>query len=455
MMKKVCLVYPNGTKLPDYFRYATNIATDKLETLPPLGLLYIIGNSKYEIDFIDNRIEKHSFEKLSEILMQYNIVGFSGTIFEIKQARRLSAHLISHGKTILYGGPNATVNWRLYLGYFTVIFRGEAELMFDKVIENIDNLEQLGFTKLAGSYVNLETFRIKDLNSLNFPDRSKINLDDYRRQEFHYLGDVQPIDVVVTSRGCPFDCYFCSSKVIWNQRYTYRSADNVIKEIQFMMDKYGTKGLYFREDNFTTNRKRLLEFCEKIKDYKLVWMCESRVDTLNEETIESMAEAGCKGIWFGIESTDNEVLNKIGKNTTLEQTKNIIDLCNQYQIASGGGFMLGFPFDDKKSIIKNYKSSKKLNLKFRFYNRVWAVPFSDMYNEIINEGLDDYSFENIVLPATKHMSADELNKLYYRLVSRKSTYRRLGMRMLGKERFRYVRTRFPRVYTTVSKLLQS
>jgi len=120
-------------ELPGYFRYATNISTDTIETLPPMGLLYIIGNSKHEIDFIDNRIKKYGFEELCEILMRYDIVGFGGTIFEIKEARRLSAHLLRNGKTTFYGGPNATVNWRLYLGYFSIIWRGEAELMFGQL----------------------------------------------------------------------------------------------------------------------------------------------------------------------------------------------------------------------------------------------------------------------------------------------------------------------------------
>src|SRR3990172_45806 len=320
-MKRICLVYPNGMELPGYFRYATNISTDTIETLPPMGLLYVIGNSKRQIDFIDNRIKKYGFEQLCQILMQYDVVGFGGTIFEIKEARRLSAHLIKNGKPTFYGGPNATVNWRFYLGRFSIIWRGEAELMFDKALDNIDNLEQIGFTRIAGSYVNLDTFRVKELDSLRFPDRTKIRLDDYRRQEFHYLGGIQPIDIIVTireypfyfyffrsldslrfpdrtkirlddyrrqefhylggiqpidiivtSRGCPFDCYFCSSRVIWDRKYTYRSARNVMEEIGFMKETHGTKGLYFREDNFTTNRKRLLEFCERVKDFSLVWL---------------------------------------------------------------------------------------------------------------------------------------------------------------------------------------
>lgn len=190
---------------------------------------------------------------------------------------------------------------------------------------------------------------------------------------------------------------------------------------------------------------------KKIKDYKLTWLCESRVDTINEETIKAMAQVGCRGIWFGIESTDSEVLKKIRKNTTLDTIKNTINLCNQYQITTGGGFMLGFPFEDKKSIIKNYKSSKKLNLKIRFYNRVWAIPLSDMYSQVIDERLDDYSFENIILPATRYMSADELNDLYYRLVSRKGIYRKKISRLLGTAVISYIKRKFPSLYRIVSQ----
>lgn len=454
-MKKICLLYPNEMKLPSYFRYATNILADISLTLPPMGLLYIIGNSRLDIDLIDNRVRKYDFEKLVDILNNYDVVCFSGTIFEVKQARRLSAYLMKQGKTTIYGGPNATVNWQLYLGYFNIIFRGEAEQIFDKVIENEDRLEQLGFTKLSHTYVNLRPFRITDLDSLSFPDRSRINLDDYRRTEKDYLQDVYPVDVMVSSRGCPFDCYFCSSKVIWNQKYTYRSADNLIEEMQFMIDRYQTRGLYFREDNFTTNKSRLIEFCEKAKSLNLLWLCESRVDTLDERTIESMAKAGCKGIWFGIESTDDAVLEKIRKNITLEQVQKTVNLCNEYGISSGGGFMLGFPFDDEDSIRRNYKLSKKLNLKVRFYNRVYAIPRSDMYDDIINEGLDEYVFENIVLPATRGLSADRVNKLYYNLVAKRKVYRKTIYRVLGKRISRFISTRFPSLFKIASKWFEA
>lgn len=443
---KICLVYPNTMKLPSYFNYATNIITDIDQALPPIGLMYIIGNSKNKIDLIDNRILQYDFEKLSKLLMKYDVTGFGGTIFEVKEARRLSRYLMSKNKITLYGGPNATVNWNLYINYFNIIFRGEAELVFDDIIENLGSLEKLGFNKVENTYVNPRSFRILNLDKINFPDREKIDLNKYSRKETAYLGDASPIDIVVSSRGCPYDCYFCSSKVIWNRKYTYRSGNNVVDEIKFIINKYGTKGIYFREDNFTINRLRLIEFCEKVKNLNIVWMCESRVDTLDEEIIKIMANSGCRGIWFGLESSDNEVLNKIRKNFTLKQIKETINLCNKYGITTGGGFILGFPFDNKESIIKNYQLSKKLNLKNVFYNRVWAIPRSDMYDQIIEEGLDDYTIENIILPGTRYLSANQLNQLYYTLISRKEIFSKKIISFLGKKNITRIKKYLPFFY---------
>jgi len=453
-MVKICLVYPNGMKLPSYFKVATNISTDINETLPPLGLLYIISNSKYNIDFIDNRIEKYSFKELINRLMEYDIIGFGGTIFEIKEVRKTSQYLMQNGKITIYGGPNATVNWNLYLGYFNIIIRGEVEPIFDSLIENINNPLKLGMSNIKGSWINQEVFKVNNLDKLKFPDRTKIDLNKYRRTESAYLGDIYPVDTIVSSRGCPFNCYFCSSKIIWGQRYIYRSVDNVLNEIIFMKKEYGSKAIYFREDNFTTNKNRLFDFCKKVKKLNIIWMCESRVDTLDEEIIKQMFDSGCRGIWFGIESTDDEVLKKIRKNITLNQIKKTINLCNKYGITTGGGFMLGFPFDDKESIIKNYQSSKKLNLKVVFYNRIWAIPSSEMYDEIINNGLDYYSYENIILPSTKYLTADEVNDIYYKLVSKKELFIKQIIKILGKERTIFFKKRFPFLFHYLKRLLK-
>jgi len=428
--------------LPEYFDSATNLKRNSEKTLPPLGMLYIIGNSRHKIDLIDNRVNQYSFDELCEILTKYDIVGFGGTIFEIKEARRASQFLKRQGKVTIYGGPNATINWKYYLEDFTLICRGEAEHILDKIIDCFNgegDFADLGFSKIQNTYVNSELFRVLDLDTLRYPARDKINLNDYRRQEIAYMGNLFPVDTISSSRGCPFDCYFCSSKIIWDRKYSYRSVDNLIEEMKHMVDKFGSKGFYFREDNFTTKKERLLEFCQKVKELNISWLCESRTDTLNEDSIKLMAESGCKGIWFGLESTDNNVLRAIRKNIKIEEAKTIIGLCNQYGIISGGGFMLGFPFDTKESIINNFKRSRSLGLKVRFYNRVWVIPQSEMYVDVVNEGLDQYSFENIILPATRYLTSKQVNDLYNRTVNRWWRLKFAIFKIVGEKRYKSLR----------------
>ncbi len=453
-MKKICLIYPNTMQLPESFRVATNISTGNRKTLPPLGMLYIIGNSKYEIDFIDNRVKRYGFEKIYNILSEYDIIGFGGTIFEIEEAKKLSHALLEQEKSTIYGGPNATVNWEKYLGDFSVIFRGEAEEVFDEIIEHIDDPGDLGFTRRDGTYFNLTPYRVEDLDKLQYPSRNMIDAEDYKRVVDVYLKGVYPVDIVSSSRGCPYDCYFCSSKIIWGRKYNCRSVDNVIEEIKYLMNTYGTRGIYFREDNFTVGRDRLAEFCRKVKALNISWMCESRVDTLDEEIILSMSDSGCRGIWFGIESMDREAQKKIGKNIDLDKAGRIVAFCRKQSIVVGGGFMLGFTFDDKDSIIKNYNDSKKIGLDIRFYNRVWAIPKSEMYDEIIAHNIDRYEYRDILLPGTKYLSAKEVNDLYFKLVSGKERIGKILSGLIGEKRMENIKKKFPFLQKLGVKLLR-
>jgi len=451
--KNICLVYPNQTKLPSFFDKVTNIPKEPVLLLP-LGLLYVASNSKYKIDIIDNRVAKLNDSDMFDKLRSYDVIGFGGTIFEARQAINLSKKLKKKGKITIYGGPNANVNWNLYLNDFDLIFRGEAEEYFDPVIENIEStseLNKLGFLKKKGTFVNKQIFRINDLDKLCFPDRDLINLGKYKREEISYMGNVYPVDTVASSRGCPFECTFCSSKYVWQRKYTIRSVKNIIKEIKLMKKKYGTKGIYFREDNFTISKKRVLEFCKAIRSINIAWMCESRVDTLDEETIKEMSRSNCRAIWFGIESTSNKTLKRIKKGFTIERAKETIKLCKTYGIKTGGGFMLGFPHETKENILSTIKESKKIGLDNIFYNRVWAIPKSEMHNYVIKNRLDTYKFENIVIPSTEYLSADEVTNIYYKYVGRKSWIKKIIRRIFGDSFIKNFRKHFPDLFTFLNK----
>ena len=372
------------------------------------------ASTKRNVEIIDNRIKKLSVEELIDYLVDFDAVGFSGTIFEAREAVDVSRILRKEGILTIYGGPNATVNWDLYTGFFDIIFKGEGEKDFDRIL---DCAETGTFTKeffeVNGTYINSKNFRIKDLDALPFPKRELVNINDYRRIEKDYLSGVEPVDTVVSSRGCPFDCSFCSSSVIWERRATFRSPANVVSEIKYLIENYGTKGIYFREDNFTTSRKRLLEFSDAIKPLEIKWICESRVDTLDKEILEKMKDAGCLGIWFGIESVSNDTLKKINKGITIEQAEKTVGLCREIGIKTGGSFIIGLPHENREDILKTIKGARSIGLDKVFFNRFFAIPKSKLYMEVKKKSLDRYEFENIIIPDTEYLHADEVTDLFW------------------------------------------
>ena len=182
-----------------------------------------------------------------------------------------------------------------------------------------------------------------------------------------------------------------------------------------MQERFKTKVFYFREDNFTVGKKRLLEFCEKVKNLDMPWLCESRTDTLDKELLKKMKEANCIAIWFGIESCNQKTLNLIKKELTLERSQEVIAECKEVGIKTGGSFMIGFPHETEEDMLWTGRKSKWLGVDDISYNRVWAIPKSEMYSQIKEERLDEYEYVNIVIPRTRYVSADEVTAIYYKI----------------------------------------
>jgi len=372
---KVCIVYPRGNILPKEFdRF---IQTRPAKSLPPLGMLYIASNSN--VDFIDNRVENLGDLSLFYRLQEYDIVGFGGTLFEADQAVAVSGMLRSFGVWTVYGGANATVSSEMYVADFSQIVIGEADTYDFKSREKI----------VRGS-------RIKNLDNLDWPDRTNIN--DYNRIE-KWLDF--PTDTVVSSRGCPYDCSFCSSKVIWNKRYTMRSSNSVLDEINYLVGCKGTKSIYFREDNFTVNKKRLKAICGEMP---VMFKCESRVDAIDSDTAKIMSDGGCKVIWFGIEHTCDSILNTVSKGTTYKRTVEALSACEKHGIKTVGSFIVGLPEERLSDMVKNWFHIRKLKLNHVSLNRAYAFAKSEMHTEILEHGLDAYSYNGIILPRTKHVN---------------------------------------------------
>ena len=363
-MTKVLLINPG---IPTGEKYV------EVEKLPPLGLAYlaaVLERDSIICDIHDNYLLNWSTDKIIELAEHYDIIGITGltatSLIAIDLAKRLKH------KFLICGGPHATLFPEQMLKYFNTVVRGESEQVITDVVRN----------RLTGI---IEGIKTDNLDEIPFPARHKLSMEQYpHKNEFLKADRVFSIN---SSRGCPFDCQFCSVRIIWGRSYRAFSPLMVATEIKQLITDYKANGIYFREDNFTYNRKRVLGICDLIKTWKLEWVCESRVEHLDEELVKIMAEAGCKGMWFGTESGSNRVLKMMHKGVNKEKAVETFNLCCKYGIKTGASFMLGIPGETRKEMYETLRFANSLDSYWTWFNYYLGIPGSDLYNTVIKDKL--------------------------------------------------------------------
>jgi len=281
------------------------------------------------------------------------------------------------------------------------VVMGEGERAITQLATCITNGNEPAAMTIAGVALRRQGKNIKNppkfienMDELPYPARHLLPLELYDRT-IEYL-NVKPADVMSISRGCVYNCGFCETRKLWGNICRGFSPQRVIGEMQDLMSKYGTKGIYFINDNFTLRKKETLELCDLMIKNKLdlEWVCDTRVDLVNQELLEKMSRAGCKTIWFGVESGSERMLQRIGRNTTLKQIETAFELCRKNRIQTACSFMLGMPDETLKDMEMSLRFAKKLNPDWCLFNVFIANPDSRLYQEVLESGkydkLDDF-----------------------------------------------------------------
>jgi radical SAM superfamily enzyme YgiQ (UPF0313 family) len=233
--------------------------------------------------------------------------------------------------------------------------------------------------------------RIKNLDSLPFEPWDLFTAMPYDLS-CPWL-DIQPIFTMNTSRGCPFQCSFCSVHSVWGKECTMLSADRIIEEIEYVITTFGVKGIYFREDNFTMNKKRIEEFCELIlkRNLRFSWACESRADTLcDKNLLKLMHRAGLSAVYIGAESGSQRILDMLNKNISVEDIEQSIRLCKKHNIKTYCSLIVGIPGETIEDYLMTEKMIKKLNPFQYFYNVFVGIPKSQLYQHIVKNNLYEF-----------------------------------------------------------------
>jgi len=358
---------------------------------PPIGILYLaacLEKHGISVEIIDNLNAALSFEQmLTKILDKPpKILGFSSTTPQIKTTVEIARAIknSAKGKDIITGIGNCHVSSDPTIieryPYFDFGVIGEAESTFLSIVKKI-----LGGQKVKGIF-RAEVPRM--LDEIPFPAYNLIDMDMYVNK----LGlNRFPI---ISTRGCPFKCIFCSRPGL-SPIVRSRSAANIVDEIEKY--KHVCNGRFtFQDDSFSLNKRAIHNLCDELerRKIKIDWITATRFDSIGDELLRRMAKNGCKSLCFGVESADERIRNEVvKKRITDEQIYEGLKLCQKHGIDVQLSFIVGLPEETEKEVIKTAMFPKALLKRgVRCIDIVAmcpAVPFpgSDLFDISIKEGL--------------------------------------------------------------------
>lgn len=326
------------------------------------------------------------------------------------------------GATVVLCGPHASYFHKEIIDNYRFVdccIRGEFEyVMRDlclalKDAKHLKGVRGLTFRSGQKTIVNPDMPPIEDLDEVPFPDRSAFRLVDY--QQAFYYG--KKTALVITSRGCPYSCTFCLwPTTLFSRRFRVRSPKNVVDEIEHLIKDEGADEIFFDDDTFTINNKRIIEMCEEIirRGIKIPWCCMGRVDNVSEEMLRTMKKAGCYQIFYGFESGSDEILKACRKGITKKQVKDAVKLTKKVGLSVCGSFIFGLPPENKKTAKETLDFAKSLGANYVQFVLAAPFPGTDFYREAKEKGLlcidswADLDGTRGPIVRTEHLSREDL-----------------------------------------------
>ncbi len=311
--------------------------------------------------------------------------------------------------------------------------------------ESISNIKGIAYRNNNEITINEQRPFVKDLDSLPFPDYA-----DFRLEKYHGVRELKGrTAALITSRGCPYRCIFCSSAKFWKQNWRLRSAENVLDELEWLYSDYGVRIFMIFDDLFTLKKDRVLAICRGIinRGMKIRWVACTRVDMVDLEILKMMKQAGCYRIDYGVESGSPLILKNIKKGITVEKICRAFQWTHQVGILPKSYLMVGNPGET----IQTIDDTINLVIRIKPYGSIGAAlvmifPNTEIYEMAKEKGIisDDYwlTSDNNLMYYTAEHSVTGLKVLRNRLLL-KSVNRQVGLLSFLEYLFRRLYLSFP------------
>jgi radical SAM superfamily enzyme YgiQ (UPF0313 family) len=354
----------------------------------PIGIGYLAGylikhNKKVKIldEEVDRITEKIIDEYVKELDQPY-IFGISCLTAGIARGYEL-ARIIKErypDSKVIFGNIHPTVLPEEVLSNRNVdiVVRGEGEEILNLLYERIKNNED--YSDIKGISFSKNGLIIHNEDA-PLPDLEKIPKFPYHL--FTRNSDKYELGFIASSRGCPYNCIFCSQRSISRQKYRFFHADLVIQEIEELILKYRCSYITFVDDSFLMNKKRVIELCDMIQSRgfhkRAIFDCQARADTVDEQILKSLKDAGFRTIHFGIETASERLMKLIDKRETVQEIIEAIKLAKKMGFQVSGTFILGLPTETKQERRSAYRLAKELSLDYVRFNNATPYPGTRLY----------------------------------------------------------------------------
>lgn len=386
---------------------------------PHVGIAYltsVLKKNGHRVKIIDCGIEENWCDQIKKTLITFNpdLIGITGFSYAYKFLYQTITTVRSLTKIpILLGGPHVSATKEKILQETKVNYAmyGESEISFISLLSelsgknpNLSTVPNLIWRQQKQIIINPPAPPIYQLDNLPFPDYQSFNLKKYPC----YDAKIIPI---ITSRGCPYGCNYCSVRLSMGQNFRPRSPKNVIKEIKYWYQR-GFTNFDFNDDCFTLDINRAEAICDLIikNHLKIKFQLYNgiRVNNINLNLLKKMKRAGCYFIAYGCESGSQKTLDRIKKNITLNQVIQAVNLTKKAKIHHAVNFIIGHQEETYQDALDTYKFAKSLPCDYvNFYNLV-PYPGTEVYQWAIKHAKFLYSKKNYL----KEISYRDINPIF-------------------------------------------
>jgi radical SAM superfamily enzyme YgiQ (UPF0313 family) len=364
-----------------------------LPVFVPIGIGFLMatlqrkGIQSYLVDQqIEDNIEQKIENYLNKLEKPY-IFGFSVVTAAFQNAIILAQKLKNEYPDckIIFGGihPTAMPEEVLLNKCVDYVIRGEAEHILPNLYDAIkhhSNHKEIMSLSFRNKRQIIHNERADCILNLN-------NLPAFPYENFSH--EKYDMGFVMSSRGCPHNCTFCSNKINSMRRFRYRSADDVVQDLIMLHEKFNRKYVYFLDDNLLANKKRIIELAEKINNSKIagkmIYNFQARGDNCDEEVLKILFDAGFKGVYFGIETASESLMKSINKGETVKQVIDAINLAKSIGYHVSANFIFGLPGETHQDRIDAIQLTKSLKLDLTKYNNATPYPGTELYSTAIKE----------------------------------------------------------------------